>query len=978
MSRIRWVLVLAALAFPSLGAAQQSGTVTGTIVDATTQQPLQSVQVMIVGTSRGTLTNQQGRFVIPNVPAGPQEVRVTQLGYGSASEEINIGAGQTATVDFSLTQSAVAIEGVIVTATGETRARREIGNSVATIEVADVPLAAVTNFSQLLQGRSAGVSVLQSSGTSGAAARVRIRGSNSISLSNEPLLVIDGVRIDNNTTGSIGVGGQEPSRLNDLNPDDIANVEILKGPAASALYGTAAANGVIQITTRRGAAGETQWRAYTEQGTLYDANDYPANFANETGCQLYQAAAGQCDADPNLISFSPLEDSRSTPFRTGYRGKYGISASGGSERATYYFSGDYELENGIYEINNLDRVNLRANVRAELSENWDLTLTSGFLSSDLSLPQNDNNTLGIISNGLLGMPEYNEDTQGYDPVGPNQIFHIDTRQNVRRTMGSVTSNWRPLPWLSFTGIGGMDLTSRHDHELIPPNRVFFGSLPEGERTSNRAEISNYTANLNSTAEYGINDSLTGSTSAGVQFNQDLFRGSYAFGAGLLAGTGSLAGTGERFSVDEENTDVRTLGIYAQQQLTWNDRVYGTVSIRGDRNSAFGQDFGTTYYPSASLSWVVTDEAWFPQASMLSSMRLRGAVGRSGLSPDFRDAITYLDPTPVIVQNEEVPGFTIGGTGNEDLRPEQSTEVEVGFEAGFFEDRFGVDFTFYNKESTDALVARRLAPSLGLSSTRFDNLGKVRNRGVELGLDARMLDLQDYQWNARLSYSHNDNELLELGEGIEPIIFGLGGDSQRHQEGYPLGAYFQVPFTYEDANNDGLLSSGEVQMADEAEYLGNPFSPHQGSFSSDLTLMRLFRISALVDWQRGGKLLNSTHEFRCLFGICRDVYDPSTSLDAQAAFIADAFQGSVAGFIEDASFTKLRELSFTFMAPDDLARRFGTDGLSLTVSGRNLHTWTNYSGIDPEVNFAGRGNYNTADFLTQPPVRYWTARLDVTF
>jgi TonB-dependent starch-binding outer membrane protein SusC len=282
MSKLRllFAALFAAALLPAGAMAQGVGTLSGQVVDQATQQPIPGVQIFLPGTNRGSLTNQQGRYLITNVPAGTVDVRATIIGYSSSTQRVTVQAGETATANFELATSAVAIEGVVVSAAGREERRREIGNAVSNINVTDVELAAVPNMSSLLQGRSAGVTVMQSGGTAGSGSRIRIRGSNSVSLSNEPLLVVDGVRVNNTAESfTIATGGQSPSRLNDLNPEDIESIEILKGPAAAALYGTAAANGVIQVTTRRGRAGATRWAAYSELGTIQEYTNYEDNVA---------------------------------------------------------------------------------------------------------------------------------------------------------------------------------------------------------------------------------------------------------------------------------------------------------------------------------------------------------------------------------------------------------------------------------------------------------------------------------------------------------------------------------------------------------------------------------------------------------------------------------------------------------------------------------------------------------------------------
>jgi TonB-dependent SusC/RagA subfamily outer membrane receptor len=273
-------MVLAVVCIPAGMHAQASGSIAGRVSDQATQQPLVGAQITVIGTAARGTTDAQGNYRIPGVPAGQHQVSATRVGYDTRSQSVTVAAGQTATANFNLSVSAVELGGLIVTATGREQRTRELGNAVSTISTERVELAAVPNMASLIQGRSSGVTVMQSGGTTGAGARVRIRGSNSVSLSNEPLLIIDGVRANNAAESfTIGTGGQTPSRLNDINPEDIETIEILKGPAAAAMYGTAAANGVIQVTTKRGRSGRARWSAYTEQGTIIEPTNYADNVA---------------------------------------------------------------------------------------------------------------------------------------------------------------------------------------------------------------------------------------------------------------------------------------------------------------------------------------------------------------------------------------------------------------------------------------------------------------------------------------------------------------------------------------------------------------------------------------------------------------------------------------------------------------------------------------------------------------------------
>lgn len=985
-------LVLAfCVGFATEAKAQETGTVTGQVTDAATGQPLTGVQIQVVGTNLGGLSDQSGRYLINRVPVGQHTVRAVLIGYSQATQTVTITAGGTATADLEMGESAIAIEGVVVTATGQLQRRREVGSTVANINVDQVNLAPIQTFSQLIQGRAAGVNVLQSAGTSGTGARVRIRGSNSISLSNEPMLIVDGIQVDNAPESqAFGLGGQTISRLNDINPEDVESVEILKGPAASALYGTAAANGVIQITTKRGRAGSTRWNFYSEYGQINDVTDYPANYeqlgtdgeGETVWCPVIDAADDLCTPTETL-SWNPLE--QASPFRTGIIRTFGLNVRGGSDQVQYFISGESENEDGIYQSNSVERISVRANLDAKLHDNLDFGVNSGYTRSNLALPGNDNNTFGFIGAGLLGNAEDNDFNRGFFAYPNEWRFALDRLQNTHRFIGSADMNWRPLRWLTLSGTGGMDLLNRDDVSAVAPG-IWLASLHPNNAMGTRflfaGTIRNYTARSSAIASFELTPEINSTTTIGAAFREDRFERVDAGGFNMLPGTDGLGSLSERFAVDEFNQTTRTVSGLASQQLAWRDRVYLTGAIRGDRNSNFGQEFGFQWYPSVSASWVIAEEPWFPRSDLLSSMRIRTAWGRSGLMPDFRTANQFFDATTATIRGSSVPAVTVGGAGNPDLKPEKSQEWELGVDLGLVNDRFGLELAYYDKESTDALVQRRLPPSLGSSATQWVNLGKVSNSGFEALLNARLAASDAVRWDATFSFATNDNELVELGEGIEPIIFGIGADSQRHGEGEALGHYWGSRIIeWSDANADGLIGFDEVVLSEEPEILGQPFPTRDISISSTITVFDRVRVSAMIDHRGGHQLFNSTEEFRCnTFFNCRPINDPAAPLEEQARAVA-AVLGSIDGYVEDADFTKLREASLTVLGIDRWLGNVGIRGLtdvSLTISGRNLATWTDYTGLDPEMNSGGQANFSTYEFLGQPPVRTWTVRLNVGF
>jgi TonB-linked SusC/RagA family outer membrane protein len=983
---------------PLLAFAQQSGTITGRVTESGSGQPVANANVVIAGTTRSARTDAEGRYRITDVPAGPAQVRALRIGYASTAQTVNVTPGTTNNADFALSSAAISLDRVVVTAQGGEQRRVEVGNAVSNIQVADVQKAAVPNGASLLQGRAPGVTVIQNGGTTGTSARVRIRGANSINLSNEPLLIIDNVRVNNsNNSFSIGTGGQSISRLNDLDPDEIENIDILKGPAASALYGTAAANGVILVTTKRGRAGKPTYTVYAEHGTIKPFDRFPANYnsyangrANPSYCFLADVATAvaACPAIDSLFVYNPLM--QNSPFRTGQNSRGGLQSSGGNDLAQYFVSGDVNDEVGVFLNNRLRSVNVRSNLNLVPFSKLRVQINGGYFTSRASLPQNDNNNLGIVSGGLLGKARASEPVEpasgsrlGYFLRAPSKLYAVQSNQDIERFTGGLNGNYTPLSWFQVLGTLGYDVLNRFDARLLPPN-ILDNNLSNriGNRTANRFQIYNYTANLSGTATFNLGQSLVSKTSVGSQFQRENFTDNQAFGTTLVAGTGSLAGTSTGFAVGEDQLDNRTLGYFLQQQLEFAERLYLTGALRGDKNSAFGKDFRFARYPSASISYIVSRERWFP-TRFISTFKLRGAYGVSGLRPGPVDALQYFNPTAVNVVGTETSGINVGNLGDPNLRPEKVREGEFGFESSMLNDRLGLDFTVFNKQSRDALISRTLPPAAGTAAAQLTNIGRVSNKGIELQATLGLLRMERFGWDATFNYATVHNKLIDLGRDllgnkIQPIIFGLGGASQRHTEGRPLGAYYQTTYTYADKNNDGIIDYTEVTVGDTA-YLGNPLPSRTWSLNSSMTFFQNLHLNTLLDAQGGFKQFNSTQEFRCgTFNNCPELYVKGSPLWEQARAIANIQFGTAAGYIEDASYVKLREISLTWDVPTQFASRFGmTRGVNVTFAGRNLHTWTKYTGLDPEINFT-TANFTQAEFLSQPPVKRYIGRININF
>jgi TonB-linked SusC/RagA family outer membrane protein len=1001
MSRIRWIAsVLLAAALPMAANAQSGGTITGRVVDSRSGAPLTDAMVLVAGTTLRVVTNGQGEYRIGSVPAGSQSVTASRIGYAGGTQRVTVAAGQTATANFSLNTSAVNLNALVVQASGREARQRELGNSVSNITADQVPQATIQNFAQFLQGRAPGVVVTQSSGQLGSNSRIRIRGVNSLSLNNNPLLIIDGVRVGQDAGGGdLFTGGQGSSRLNDLNPDDIESVEVLKGPAASALYGTQAANGVIQVTTKRGRAGRPSIRAYSEFSNQKQNFDFPDNFLQRgfnagnvrINCDLVARANGTCVRTDTLYAYNPLL-SDVTPLQTGALTKMGGSISGGTEAVTYYVSGENQHGVGVQHPNHINRTNVRANLAGNAGSTLRLTASAGYTANNVQFPQSDNSSVSPVLWALRGAPTPTNiaNNAGYGSgILSSNLYMWENKENSNRFTGSGTANYRPLSWLSFNGTLGVDNNDRFIGTFVSPGSI--GSFPDGFREQYRTHNNVFTANAGATATNQLRSNVATTTSAGVQWTSTNPNYTYAEADAPAPGTilGGIPG-----SVDEnlgpESPD-RLFGAYVSEQIALNDRLFLNAALRGDKSSASGADIGFITYPSLSASWVVNEEPWFPNLSMLSNFRLRAAYGKSGLRPGYLTANRTYNVSQVTLDGTVANGFVVSNFGNSQLKAEVTREIEFGGDVGLFDDRVSVEATHYNKRSANALVSRTLAASFGGPTSQFFNLGSVTNSGFEVAVRTQPVRRRNFEVNLDATLSTNHNKLVSFGDStVAPISLGT---LQWHVEGSPVAGYWTVAYRYNDDNNDGLIQQSEVVAIPAAEqdnpdlgrsFFGSPLPSHELTFNTDIRAFGFARLSALLDYKGGQKLFDNTRASRCTaastVSFCQERWVPGASLEDQAAIQAVLKGISSAGFIEDASFWKLREVALTLTAPNSLTRRFGfrEDGLSFTLAGRNLATWTDYRGFDPEVNSVGTSNLNASEFYSVPPARSVVARIDVNF
>ena len=983
---------------------------------------------MIAGRSFSGRSGSDGSYAIRGVAPGTYEVRALRVGYSEMRQTVTVTDGQTATADFAMKSVPVALAPVVTTATGEQR-RVEVGNAIAQIDAADVAATrSVSQITDLMNSKAAGVQILPGTQT-GNGSRVRIRGTSSLSLTNNPIYIIDGVRVESSTgSSSISVGGSTIARTVDLNPEEIQNIEIVRGPSASTLYGTDAANGVIVITTKRGIAGAPQWTYYTEQTGIKDLNDYPDAYrawrtgttaattstaSNAVQCFLSQRGNGVCAQD-SVTTYNLFKDPDATPYGWGYRQQHGLQLRGGNEALRYFVSGEYEDEDGVTKVaefdkrymartnrslsetqqspNRLTRGTGRMNLNITLPRNADIALGFGYNSQDIRLPMSDDSGTSGIGANVFGGPgfKYNltatgDTLFGYRQFTTKDIYEQVTNQSIERVIGTVNPNWRATDWLTFRGNFGLDYAARHETQLCRfANCPDVGTDRQGFKTDNRSNFATYTVDLAGNANRRFSENFAGTTTAGVQFFRRVFNRNGADGRTLPPGA-TTVGSGATLSADETNDESRTLGSYLQQGVAFRDRLFLTGALRLDRNSAFGQEFGSAIYPKVDASWIASDETFFPTPGWMQQLRFRAAWGASGVQPGLNDALPFFSQATARTESGDQSGAVLTALGNAELKPERSEELELGVDMTFWDNRVNLELTRYDKHSKDALISRVLPPSLGTgNTTRLENIGEVRNWGYEMMLSATLVQREAFGWTSRLTGSHNSNRLLDLGEASTIVT----SSTISQIEGQSLNAWVARKFTYTDRNSDGILvwnsdpTLSEVIIGANPEFIGHSQPRNELGWTNSFDLLRrALRFDFLIDYKGGHHQYNNTERIRCSARLnCEGITSPNATLPEQARAIAirEATPTTASGFIMPADFIRLRELSLTYYAPTRFAQKAKAKDLSITAAVRNGYLfWTKYDGVDPESLFGATGDAGS-DFQAAAPPTFFTLRLNLGF
>lgn len=923
-----------------------AGSIIGRVTNSQTGRPVAGAQISISGTGIGTLTNGEGRYLLVNVPAGMATISVVMIGYAQASQVIEVAEGQTIVTDFTLSERAIAMDEIVVTGAAGATQRRELGNALSTVNASQVvERMPISSVDELLMGRVAGVNMSLSGGGGFFGGQIRIRGSSSVSLSNDPVIYIDGVRVDGSHDSRVSIGGQTLSRLVDLQPSEIERVEIVKGAAAASLYGTQGSNGVVQIFTKRGRTGAPEWTFEVQQGLERVPTDtFPGRLFNK-----FVGPDGFRARDPVEI------------VENGYHSKYSASVSGGGESTRYFLSGSFrDAEGSIAPVTNwINQYSGRANLTTLLTPDISVTVTTGLVHSRLRVPDNDNALHGTYSQIASAVPYTATEIRPYGERFGSFVAN-QTVENHQRVIRNTTG-------ISVKHDISADL--RHEMNLgidwfVDEFTKFFPYAYEGSGNKLGNKRNNTRTRRDITTDYRahfirpFSPSLSSTLTLGFQGNFSNTIIVDGRGTDFPApGVRSISATAIT-SADERRVEDINAGVFVQEMVGISDKLFLTGAIRLDGNSAFGNEFSYQIYPKASVAYNVSDEGFW-NVGFVPTFKFRAAYGESGLAPtQFAADRTY---APISAQ-DGVPAVTPGNIGDPTLGPERSQELELGFDAGLWNDRIGLEVTAFFQKTTDALLQRPFPPSRGFLSTQLTNIGAVENRGVEVGLSALLLRSEAFEWTSNIQFTAQSNKVTDMGGVPE---FGLG--TVRIHEGYPV----QGMWGFTMAGWDPVTRSHTASK--ERVFVGQANPKRFGSLSSDVRVGN-FSFSGLIEYT-GGQVKNNFSRYwstRVRTGddylsLLNDERGKRTPAADSLNNLVQTVGSSI--YIEPAGYTSIRELAVAYQMPDALLSRVGLRRSSIRLSARNVWLFTEFSGISPETNYRGAANLGGGeDFDTQPVPR----------
>jgi TonB-linked SusC/RagA family outer membrane protein len=1086
---------------PAALSAQEPATIRGRVMDASGAAPVVSAQVVIPSLNIGTVTNQEGRYVLI-VPAarfrpGQQvQLRAQSIGHKGEVVAITLQPGATLEQDFRLGLDVLELEGIVATGQGLVRPREKLATTINSVGAQEIEQANDANVIGALAGKAPSVQVTTSTGEPGGGSYIRIRGASSIVGGTQPLIVVDGTPIDNSShtvSGSANeflAGTAVQNRAADLNPNDIKSVDILKGAAATAIYGSRGANGVVVITTKSGRPGETRVSYTTSVG--FDEANRTVPLQTQFGQGLNGAAIGSSRANinprssvtwgPALAPGTEVFDHSDEVFDTGTRIENNLTLSGGSERTTYYLSvGALNHDGFIAGNSHYDKYNARLKGTHRFLDNLELGGNIAVTRSAADLIQQGSNISGLLLGALRTPPEFNNCLPDVDPcyVDPETGLHrsyrnpnpqsvterrgydnpfwianeIPNSSEVGRWLGNITLSYDPMEWLSVNATASADYANDERTNIFPKSS---SELPDGKLIRANLLDEQYDFLLTGTAERALNENLFAGLTLGMNLNERRFTRYTVEGITLILNAEQLDFTIDK-DPNEYRESIRTAAFFSELNTDLWDQVYLTGRVRLDGSNTFGDDDAFFLYPGVAAAWQF-DRHLSDRMPWLSFAKIRTSWGIAGRQPPpftnvtafevetFTDGWISTGLNSIYAGREGVtPDETLG---NEDIDPERKTDWEVGVDLAFLEDRVGFSLVRFDSRTRDAILPIDVVPSTGFVS-RWANAAEFTTDGWEVQLDLVPVQRPNFGWNIAAQYSTSNSCVEDLASTEQFTLNGFTGSAssvvapERDENGnitkcHPFGVIYGDDFirfgrgSQVDVDGDGQADNIDAMFPNAREgdifvgadgfplldpqerVLGDPNPEYQWSIRNTVTLFGNLRVSALVDAAMGQEMWNGTKGALFFFGThestlpfhgagsehvfgCADwakgevaVCDNPTGVAGPGAGtpatlnwatwniggIGSGFTGPTSSFVEDASYVKLRDISLSYTFDQDWLQRVGFNTLDVTLSGQNLYTWTDYTGIDPESNLTAQSSGRGLDYFNNPRTRLWLIKMSL--
>lgn len=986
------ILLFSLFSVGSLFAQSTAYSISGQVSEARTKLTIAGASIKINNTTIEATTNADGNYQISaKLNPGKYQITFTYIGYTQIIQAVELGNQKTVTVNASLSEDLTRLNEVIVTGTAVATSRKTLGNAISTVGAKDFANSNATSIDQALSGKISGAQISQNSGNPAGGISVRLRGTSTVVGAADPLYIVDGVIVNNSSTELLDLGGYAQNRLVDINPNDIERMEIIKGAAAAAIYGSRASNGVVQIFTKRGKEGSPQYTFSTNvkvsdvRKTL-DINTHPFMFNNTNVTDKSQTAVTRYDFQDGI-------------FRSAVGTENNLSMSGGGNGTQYFLSTNYLFNQGIIDKSDFSRTGARARVDQRLN-NW-LKVSLGLnyvLSSSHEIPNGGLNeaygalTGFIFSNNFIN-PAPNPTTGVYPSTSPTAVQRTNPleainrfkfAQRTSRLIGSFQATATPIKGLNINYTLGYDNSTQIGTGYIP-----VGNTTPSYNTgfSTRADKTSFLMNNDLTASYQtrLTDWLESTTGVGgtAQSEKTYQTGLKATQLGLI---GETVNNGVVVA-GEMRYDINVMGAFLQQTFGLWDKLYLTGAIRYDVSSVFGKSDRAQFYRKLSGSYVLSNEKFWQNSkisNVISSLKLRASYGEAGNLTALGAYDQYTSYIPV--NSAGLPSvYSPVLLGNSLIKPERQEEIEIGTDMSFFKDRLGVEFSYYKKDVKDLLLLANLTPSTGYSS-QFINTGTMVNKGFELMVRGVPVLTKQVKWDIVATYSRNKNVVNNIPGSI--LTFAGGFGQVAAVNGHPLGAFYA---TYFARNADGslLLTAGGLPQTEKVgrtggqpsgatlkKVIGDPNPDWIGSLINEVSIGSHFSFRAQFDASIGGDVFNFTKRVgdRDLYGGLKG-YEPELRGEVPKGTSAALFS-IFENWIEDGSFVKLREVSASYTFKP---RFLKTGSMRVNLAGRNLLSFDNYSGYDPEINAAGQSSaVRGFDFVEVPIPRQIVLGFNFTF